>query len=110
MRDYIYVADVVGAYRCVAEALDRDDVKGGAFNFASGDQVTVLEMVRAIAEVMGGRLPEPRVLGIAKNELTEQRLSTEKARRVLGWAPRVKLRDGLRETVAWYRAYLDDRR
>jgi len=62
------------------------------------------------AEVMGGRLPEPRVLGIAKNELTEQRLSTEKARRVLGWAPRVKLRDGLRETVVWYRAYLDEQR
>jgi CDP-glucose 4,6-dehydratase len=107
VRDYIYVADVVAAYLCVAEALDRADVKGAAFNFASGDQVTVLDMVKAIAEVMGGRLPEPRILGVAKNEIKEQRLSTDKARRVLGWAPRVKLRDGLRETVAWYRAYLD---
>jgi CDP-glucose 4,6-dehydratase len=106
VRDYIYVADVVDAYVAVAEALDRPDVSGQAFNFASGAQVSVLEMVKAIAKLMGGRLPEPRVLNVAKNEIREQRLSTEKAKRVLGWKPRVSLDDGLRSTIEWYRSYL----
>jgi CDP-glucose 4,6-dehydratase len=106
VRDYIYVGDVVDAYFGVAEALDRPDVTGEAFNFASGAQVSVLEMVKAIAKLMGGQLPEPRVLNIAKNEIKEQRLSTEKAQRVLGWKPRVSLDDGLRSTIEWYRAYL----
>jgi len=106
VRDYIYIADVVEAYLAVAEALDRPEVAGEAFNFASGAQVTVLEMVKAIAKLMGGKLPEPRVLDVAKNEIKEQRLSTEKAKRVLGWKPRVSLDDGLRSTIEWYRSYL----
>jgi CDP-glucose 4,6-dehydratase len=106
VRDYIYVADVVDAYIAVAEALDRPDVSGQAFNFASGAQVSVLEMVKAIAKLMGGQQPEPRVLNVAKNEIREQRLSTEKAKRVLGWKPRVSLDDGLRSTIEWYRSYL----
>jgi CDP-glucose 4,6-dehydratase len=106
VRDYIYVADVVDAYVAVAEALDRPDVSGQAFNFASGVQVSVLEMVKTIAKLMGGRLPAPRVLNVAKNEIKEQRLSTDKAQRVLGWKPRVTLDDGLRSTIEWYRSFL----
>jgi CDP-glucose 4,6-dehydratase len=107
VRDYIHIGDVVEAYLDVAEALDRPEVVGQAFNFASGAQVSVLEMVKAIAKAIGGQLPEPRVLNTAKNEIKEQRLSTEKAKRVLGWRPRVSLDDGLRSTIEWYRAYLD---
>jgi len=106
VRDYIYVADVVDAYLAVAGALDRQDTSGEAFNFASGAPLSVLEMVKAIAKLMGGKLPEPRVLDVAKNEIKEQRLSTEKAKRVLGWKPRVSLDDGLRSTIEWYRSYL----
>ena len=106
VRDYIYIADVVDAYLAVAEGLDRPDVSGEAFNFASGAQVSVLDMVKAIAKLMGDQLPEPRVLNIAKNEIKEQRLSTDKATRVLGWRARVSLDDGLRSTIEWYRAYL----
>ena len=106
VRDYVYVDDVVDAYLTVGEALDRLDVAGEAFNFASGAQVSVLDMVKAIAKLIGGQLPEPRVLNIAKNEIKEQRVSTEKAKRVLGWKPRVSLDDGLRSTIEWYRSYL----
>ena len=63
-------------------------------------------MVKTIGKLMGGQLPEPRVLNTAKNEIKEQRLSTEKAKRVLGWKSRVSLDDGLRSTIDWYRAYL----
>ena len=109
VRDYIYIADVVGAYVAVAEGLHRPEVAGEAFNFASGAQVSVLDIVKAIAKLLGGQLPEPRVLNIAKNEIKEQRLSTDKAKRILGWRSRVSLDDGLRATIEWYRAYLGEK-
>jgi CDP-glucose 4,6-dehydratase len=106
VRDYIYIGDVVDAYLDVAQKLERPEVAGQAFNFASGAQVSVLEMVKSIAKLIGGQLPEPRILNTAKNEIKEQRLSIDKAKRVLGWRPRVSLEDGLRSTIEWYRAYL----
>jgi CDP-glucose 4,6-dehydratase len=106
VRDYVYVTDVVSAYCAVAEAIDRPDVAGQAFNVAAGQDATVLEVVSTIAELLEGNLPEPRILNVAKGEIPEQRLDTTKVRRLLGWSPRVSLRDGLRETIAWYRSYL----
>ncbi len=106
-RDYIFVRDVAGAYMDLARAVAvRRDVRGEAFNFASGTTMPVLEVVSRIAEVMGGGMPEPRILNVARNEIREQWLSTAKAKDVLGWAPRFSLRDGLRETIPWYREYL----
>lgn len=105
VRDYIHVSDVVSAYCAAAEAIDRAEVAGQAFNVAAGEDATVLDVVRAIRELIGGRLPEPQILDVTKGEIREQRLDTAKVRRVLGWAPRVGLRDGLRDTITWYRAY-----
>jgi CDP-glucose 4,6-dehydratase len=106
VRDYIYVADVVSAYCSVAEALSRPEVAGQAFNVAGGHDATVLEVVGAIRELMGGSLPEPRILNAATGEIREQRLNSDKVRQLIGWSPRVDLRGGLRDTIAWYRAYL----
>ena len=106
VRDYIYVGDVVDAYLAVADALDRPEVNGEAFNFASGTQISVLDIVKTIAKQIGGHLPEPRILNVATNEIKEQRLVTEKAKRVLGWRAKTSLDDGLRQTIQWYRDYL----
>ena len=49
---------------------------------------------------------EPVVLAEAPNEIQAQYLDSNKAKRVLGWAPRYSLEEGLRETLEWYREFL----
>jgi CDP-glucose 4,6-dehydratase len=52
---------------------------------------------------MGKSELKPQVLGQASNEIREQFLSSEKARRLLaGWSPRFGLEEGLRRAIAWY--------
>jgi CDP-glucose 4,6-dehydratase len=50
---------------------------------------------------------EPVILDQAKHEIPEQYLSARKAREELGWRPAFGLEEGLRETVAWYRAFAE---
>jgi CDP-glucose 4,6-dehydratase len=50
---------------------------------------------------------EPVVLANAPHEIQAQHLDSSKARRVLGWVPRYSFEKGLRETLEWYREFLN---
>jgi nucleoside-diphosphate-sugar epimerase len=48
------------------------------------------------------------ILDQAPNEIQAQYLSSAKAGRLLGWEPAYSLEDALVETLAWYKAFLQD--
>lgn len=105
IRDYIYVKDVVSAYLALAEALDRDEIRGQAFNFSPESEITVLEIVNAIISAMGSSLT-PNIRNTVTNEIVNQTLDATKARTMLGWQCSWTLDQGLQETLAWYRAHV----
>ena len=106
IRDYFYVEDGAAAYLLLAEQLARNpEMKGEAFNFSNEIQVTVLELVNRLLNLMGSHL-EPDVRNEASHEIRHQCLSAEKARRVLGWHPLFTLEEGLQKTVPWYTEFL----
>lgn len=106
IRDYFYVEDGAAAYMLLAERLaSQPDLRGEAFNFSNELQVTVLDLVRAILNLMASDLT-PEIRNEASNEIRHQYLSAAKARRVLGWAPLFTLEEGLARTIAWYQEFL----
>lgn len=106
VRDYLYVQDVVAAYRALAEHLDDASVRGEAFNFSPGSPHTVREVVQVIQRLMGEEHLTPEILGTAEGEIHSQVLSSAKAQAILDWSPKYSLEEGLQETIAWYRAFL----
>ncbi|MDY6874975.1 MAG: GDP-mannose 4,6-dehydratase [Chloroflexota bacterium] len=107
MHDYLYVQDAVHAYLTLAEHLDDPGMKGEAFNFSMDNPKSVLEMVQSIVAVSDHLELEPVVLANAPHEIQAQHLDSSKAHRVLGWSPRYSLEEGLRETLNWYREFLN---
>src|SRR5215211_4858828 len=81
VRDYFYVEDGAAAYTLLAEQLAQNRGLGGqAFNFSNEIQVTVVELVGRILELMNSDLV-PEIRNEATNEIRHQYLSAEKARR-----------------------------
>jgi CDP-glucose 4,6-dehydratase len=106
VRDYFYVEDGAAAYMLLAEKMAADkSLAGEAFNFSNEIQVTVLDLVNRLIQLMGSSLT-PDVRNEASHEIRHQYLSAEKARKVLGWHPLFTLEDGLAHTVKWYREFL----
>ena len=107
VRDYMYVLDAVNAYLSLAEEMDREGVKGEAFNFGSEKPVTVLELVNTIIRISGKTSLEPIIAGKgkARGEIQKQYLSIEKARRILGWKPEYHLEKGLEEAIKGYQNF-----
>jgi len=104
-RDYIYIKDAVKAYIVLAENLHKEEVVGQAFNFGTGKPISVLELYKKIIKMMGKDV-DPKILGEAKNEIDRQYLDSEKAKKVLNWAPEYGLDEGIKETIEWYEEYL----
>jgi len=106
LRDYLYVRDAVRAYLMLAEALDRTDLYGQAFNCGTDTPMSVLEMTRLILSLSPHPELEPVVLDEVQNEIRDQYLDSTKIRQHIGWAPVYSRREALLETIAWYSAYL----
>ncbi len=105
LRDYLYVADIVDGYLRLAECLDDPALYGQAFNFGMDDPKSALEIAQAIIALSDRPDLQPQVLNQASHEIARQYLSSEKARRVLGWTAHYSLTEGLRHTLAWYREF-----
>lgn len=104
VRDYFYVRDAVTAYLELAQMLPDERFLGEAFNFGTETPMSVIDLVRLILELMGKSALVPQILNEASHEILRQYLDCTKARQMLGWRSRFTLQDGLRETIAWYRA------
>jgi CDP-glucose 4,6-dehydratase len=109
VRDYFHIQDGASANLLLAEKLAGDPtLKGQAFNFSNETYVTVLDLVKKILAYMNSSL-EPDVRNEASNEIRNQSLSAQKARRILGWKPHFTLDERLGQTIDWYVDYFSKR-
>jgi UDP-glucose 4-epimerase len=99
-RDLTYVDDAVEA-TLLSAVTPR--AEGEVFNIGSGQEITIRELARAVAETVG--VP-PEIEHVDRRDIDNvQRrvLNIEKARRVLRWIPKLDLREGLQRTHEWLR-------
>jgi CDP-glucose 4,6-dehydratase len=109
-RDFLYVEDAARAYLAIDAALDRDDVRGQAFNAGGGSPHPVREVVELIARLAGtGVEPDIRGTGNPDGEIDRQYVDPAKIRDLVGWEPEVDLEQGLGRTIDWYREHPDAR-
>jgi CDP-glucose 4,6-dehydratase len=109
-RDFLYVEDAVSAYLTLADALDREEVRGEAFNAGGGRPYPVGEVVEIIARLAGTDVePDIRGTGNPSGEIDRQWVDATKLRELTGWEPQVELENGLSRTIEWYRAHPEAR-
>jgi UDP-glucose 4-epimerase len=103
-RDYVFVLDVARANVAASTAklpaaTDHDST---AFNVATGQQTSVVELARAVGEVLGVT-PHIDFAPARAGELLRSSLDIAKSRAVLSWAPEVSFSDGLRAVADWFK-------
>jgi CDP-glucose 4,6-dehydratase len=105
-RDFLYIEDAAGAYLAIAEALASDRTGGEAFNAGSGRPHPVREVVELICELGSSEVePDYRGSGNPSGEIDRQFLDSTKIRELIGWEPRINLREGIHRTLDWYASH-----
>src|SRR3954469_19443584 len=106
IRDFVYVEDAVDAF---LRAGASDAVNGHVFNVGGNEPTSHSDLARLLIDVAGGgsvrHVPWPadkKAIDIGSFYADSTRF-----RQVVGWAPRVSLRDGLAHTIGYYRQHLE---
>ena len=99
-RDFTYVANVVDG---VLRACDAKDVSGEVINVATAGRVSLNQLFETIRHLVEARV-EPIYTEPRAGDVRDSQADIGKARRLLGYEPRVSFEEGLRKTVEWYRA------
>jgi UDP-glucuronate 4-epimerase len=98
VRDFTYVGDVVRANLLAASSADV--TPGDVLNIAGGSSTTLLDVISTLEELSGSRaVLDRRPAGDQEVRVTGG--DTDRASRVLGWAPRVSVREGLESQLRW---------
>jgi dTDP-glucose 4,6-dehydratase len=96
-RSFCYVSDEIdGIYRL----LMSDWV--GPMNIGNPDEMTVRELADVVLELTGSR-SRIEVRPLPQDDPQVRRPMIDRAREVLGWEPRVSLREGLGKTIEYFR-------
>jgi UDP-glucose 4-epimerase len=97
-RNFTYVQDIVDALILAAEKIED----GSAVNAGRNDRITINQAAELIFDIVRWRpkqikhdLTKPQGVASRAADLT-------RARKLLGWEPKVSYREGFKRTIEWY--------
>ena len=99
-RSFCYVDDEVRGFLAL---LDSDYV--GAVNIGNPVEFTMMELAELVLEVTGSASPIVH-RPLPQDDPSRRCPDSALARRLLGWEPKVALREGLVRTAAWFESRL----
>ncbi len=97
-RDFSYIANVVHANLCAAQA---PGAAGQVFNIACGQRSTVNELVQYLNEILGTDL-EPEYTPERPGDVKHSLADISAAQEILGYKPQVQFPEGLKLATKWY--------
>jgi UDP-glucuronate decarboxylase len=99
-RSFCYRDDLIEG---LIRLMDGPDDFPGPVNLGNPDEFTIRELADLVLEATGSKsklIEEP----LPADDPKQRRPDIALARQKLGWEPRVPLREGLRQTIDWFRS------
>ena len=100
---FCYVDDLIAGF---VRLMDSPDDVTGPVNLGNPGEFTMIELAEAIRDLTGSRsllVHQP----LPQDDPRQRRPDISLAKSVLGWEPKVPLRDGLKPTIAYFESLMN---
>jgi len=98
-RDFTFIEDIVDGTLLLGVV---PEAVGDAFNLASEIETKVIDIAKMVNEITGNHNGVEFVARRDWDKITRRRASIEKAKRVLGYESRMKLKEGIKRVHDWF--------
>jgi UDP-glucose 4-epimerase len=99
-RDFTYVRDIVEANILAIEY----EKNGEVFNIGGGNRISINEVIRILEELTGLKA-NVKYVEKQKGDVRDTYADISKAKKELGYNPRVDIKEGLKREIEWIRSY-----
>ncbi len=99
-RDFTFIEDAVAANLASAEA---PDAVGEAFNIGGGSRVTLKQTIEIMEKIVGHPI-RINYMETSKGDARHTSADVSKAKKLIGYAPKVSIEEGLRREWEWIKA------
>jgi dTDP-glucose 4,6-dehydratase len=97
-RSFCYISDLIeGIYKLALSEINSP------INLGNPEEITIRELAQRITKLVGSD-SSLTYKPLPEGEPKMRRPDITKARSLLGWQPKVTLEEGLKKTIAWFRA------
>ncbi|MBL8538085.1 MAG: SDR family oxidoreductase [Hyphomonadaceae bacterium] len=103
-RSFCYVDDLIDAFIAY---MDKDGDLPGPINIGNPNEFTIRQLAENVIDLTGSKsklVTRP----LPSDDPKQRQPDIAKARELLGWAPKVQLRDGLVKTIAYFDGLLKE--
>jgi UDP-glucose 4-epimerase len=97
-RDFTFVEDIINGTLLLGVV---PEAVGDAFNLASETETEIKDIAALVNEITNNDKGVEFVVRRDWDKITKRRASIEKARKVLGYEPKVKMKDGIKKVYDW---------
>jgi len=98
-RSFCYVDDLIDG---MIRLMDTGDDVTGPINVGNPDEFTMIELAEAVLKLNDSKSKLIK-MPLPEDDPKQRQPDITRARTQLGWQPKVKLEDGLKETIAYFR-------
>jgi len=103
-RSFCYVDDLVSGLK---KALLTESSKGQVINLGNAEEFTVLDLAKKIKRATGSASPiKIEAMELPEDDPEKRRPDISRAKKLLGWQPKIKFSRGLEKTIAYFREKL----
>ena len=100
MRDFVSVADVVQANLL---AMERSAADGMALNIGSGEPISIHEVAVTLSAALGAPMAPDLTGKYRAGDIRHCFADISRARKLLGYEPKSRFSEGVKDLVAWLR-------
>jgi len=101
-RDFTYIDDIVNG---ITSSLDKVSELGyEIFNLGCSDQIKLIDFIKAIEKELGKKAKK-NMLPLQPGDVPETYADVTKAKKLLNYQPKVKIKEGVKKFIKWYKRY-----
>jgi dTDP-glucose 4,6-dehydratase len=106
-RDFLYVKDTISGFIAIARSAEK--IFGETLNLGTGVETSIEELANLISELSETNAKvvfDASRIRPTKSEVSRLCADVSKSRQILKWEPSISIKDGLSDTIQWFKNFL----